>query len=58
MLAAALTVAARTGTATLGQAQRVGAALDGLAGELAHTANYVGATLHGLTQDRQDAGHF
>ena len=56
MLAAALATPAAL--ATLGQAQGVRATLDGLAGELAHTANDVGTPLDGLTQKSQNASHF
>ncbi len=49
---------ATTSLALLGQAYRVRATTESLAGDLAYTANDVGATLQGLLEQTRDASHF
>ncbi len=58
MLLSGTAAAGAATTGLLGQADRVGAALNRLAGQLAHTANDVGTTLNGLAEEGEDAGHF
>ena len=44
-------LAAATAAAALGEAQRVGALAEGLAGHLAYTAHGIAATLQSLAQE-------